>query len=298
MPHFQARDGARLHYLDIGRGAPTVMLHAFGMRAAFWLPYVLPFALTNRFVMLDFRGFGGSRQARLTQADALGQNADDVQDLLAHLGLERPRMVGFSIGAASAFAYQRAYGFDHLRAYMHVDQTPCIANKPDWRWGLMGDDNAAALERGRTLVQAFEGVERDRPFNALPRHLQNQFWGWFAEFFRSCFGKIWWRLLLGAGGTRYGRSLLDPNNWGAYLSCVQSFIEQDYDFRDSLRRVRTPFWILVGRRSQVFPAEGQRRIADLVPGARVHEFRGVGHVIPVEAPMRFTYALGHFLART
>lgn len=298
MPYFQARDGARLHYLDIGRGTPNVMLHAFGMRAAFWLPYVLPYVLTNRFVMLDFRGFGGSRHVRLTRADALGQNADDIQDLLAHLKLDNPRMVGFSIGAASAFAYQQRYGFDHLRAYMHVDQTPCIANKPDWRWGLMGDDNEAAFERGRALLQAFDGVDHALPFKQLPPELQEQFWAWFAEFFRSCFGSIWWRLVLGAGGVRYGRILLEPNNWSAYLRCVASFIEQDYDFRDSLRSVRTPLWVLVGRSSQVFPAQGQRHIARLVPGARVHEFRGAGHVIPVEAATRFTYTLGRFLART
>ncbi|HSW11418.1 MAG TPA: alpha/beta hydrolase, partial [Solimonas sp.] len=107
MPHFQTRDGARLHYLDIGRGPAVVMLHAFGMRAAMWLPFVLPFALRRRFILLDFRGFGGSRGVRLSQPDALRQNADDVHDLIQHLQLQRPKLVGYSIGAATGLEYQR-----------------------------------------------------------------------------------------------------------------------------------------------------------------------------------------------
>src|SRR5262245_48682077 len=71
MPAFTTRDGAKLHYLDVGRGRPCVMLHAFGMRASMWLPFVLPHANRHRFILLDFRGFGRSRGARLSGTDVL-----------------------------------------------------------------------------------------------------------------------------------------------------------------------------------------------------------------------------------
>ncbi|HEY0914292.1 MAG TPA: alpha/beta hydrolase [Solimonas sp.] len=297
MPFFQARDGARLHYLDIGRGPACVMLHAFGMRASMWLPFVLPFALHRRFVMLDFRGFGGSRGVKPRHADALRQNADDVHDLLQHLRLERPRMVGFSIGAASGLEYQRRYGFDRISAYLHVDQTPCIANDEAWTWGLMGAENVQAFERARELIAAFDPIDRDTPFQRLPPALQQQFWAWFGEFFESCIGHPVLKLVFRvAGGRRPGSHLLRADDWPIYLACVRAFIEQDYDFRESLRRVRIPFWVLVGRQSAVFPPEGQRRIARYVADARVIEFRYCGHIVPVEAPGRFLYTLGRFLA--
>jgi len=297
MPHFMARDGSRLHYLDIGRGPAVVMLHAFGMRSAMWLPFVLPFAHRRRFVMLDFRGFGGSRGVKLSQPDALRQNADDLHDLLQYLRLERPKLVGFSIGAATGLEYQRRYGFDRIAAYLHIDQTPCIANSADWRWGLMGDgDHEAAFDKARELMLAFEPIDRDTPFRLLPRSLQQQFWDWFAAFFGNCIGHPLWKLLYRvAGGSRPGH-LIDPDDWPIYLACVRSFVEEDYDFRESLRRVRVPVWVLVGRASAVFPPEGQRRIADYVPLTRIIEFRYCGHIVPVEAPGRFLLTLRRFLA--
>ncbi|AXQ28287.1 alpha/beta hydrolase [Solimonas sp. K1W22B-7] len=297
MPYFQARDGARLHYLDIGRGPACVMLHAFGMRAAMWLPFVLPFAARRRFVMLDFRGFGGSRGLRHSGNDALRQNADDLHDLLQQLKLDRPRMVGFSIGAACGLEYQRRYGFDQLSAYLHIDQTPCIANGGDWSWGLMGVQNEQAFANARELLAAFDPIDRDTLFHELPPALQQQFWDWFGEFFGSCIGHpVLKRVFRLAGGRRPGSHLLRADDWPIYLDCVRSFTVQDYDFRESLRRVRIPFWVLLGRNSAVFPPEGQRRIADYVSDTRVIEFRHCGHIVPVEAPARFLYTLGRFLA--
>lgn len=295
MPHFQARDGARLHYLDVGRGPACVMLHAFGMHAAMWLPFVLPFALRRRFILLDFRGFGGSRGLRHSGSDALGQNADDLHDLLQQLQLDRPKLVGFSIGAASGLEYQRRYGFDGLSAYLHVDQTPCIANDGNWRWGLMGGENLQAFDHARELLDAFAPIDRDTPFNALPASLQRQFRDWFGEFFDSCIGNPALKLVFRYGG---GQRLLRQDDWPIYLDCVRSFVEQDYDFRESLRRVRIPVWVLLGRKSQVFPPEGQRRIADYVRQTRVIELSHCGHIVPVEAPARFLYTLGRFLAAT
>jgi non-heme chloroperoxidase len=292
MPDFVARDGSRLHYLDIGRGPACVMLHAFGMRAAMWLPYVLPFAPRRRFVMLDFRGFGGSRGVPLGRADVLGQYADDLHDLR----LERPRLVGFSIGAATAFEYQRRYGFEALAAYLHIDQTPCIANCGDWSWGLMGDGNATAFASAREMIAAFDAAAVGTPFKALPPSLQRRFWHWFGKFFSSCVGHpLWHRLFRLWGEQRTGRLLLRPDDWPTYIACIRAFVEADYDFRDSLQRVRIPLWVLVGSASRVFPAEGQRRIARYVPNARVIELPLCGHAVPAEAPARFVYTLGRFL---
>jgi non-heme chloroperoxidase len=297
MPHFHTRDGARLHYLDVGRGRPVVMLHAFGMRSAMWLPSVLPFAHNHRFVMLDFRGFGGSRRQRLSHGDVLRQNADDVHDLLEQLRLRDARLVGFSIGAATALEYQRQYGFDRFVRYLHVDQTPCIANKPDWHWGLMGQGNAQAFASARQMLDAFDGVDVERPFHALPLALRQTYWRWFGGFFGACFGMPWWRWGLQAlGDRRAGGLLVRGDAWPVYLDAIRSFIERDYDFRDSLRKGRIPFWAILGRNSLIFPPEGQRRIAHYVPDTRIIEFRGCGHVIPAEAPARWVLGLRQYLA--
>lgn len=297
MAILHTRDGSALHYLDVGRGKPVVMLHAFGMRSAMWLPSVLPFAHRHRFVMLDFRGFGGSRLQRLNSGDVLRQNADDVHDLLEALQLRDARLVAFSIGAATALEYQRQYGFDRFVRYLHVDQTPCIANKPDWRWGLMGEKNVEAFASAHQMLAAFEGVDPQRSFRSLSPELQQAYWQWFGHFFGACFGMPWWRWALQAvGDRRAGGLLVRGDAWPVYIAAIRAFVERDYDFRESLRRVRIPFWVMLGRQSQIFPAEGQRRIADYVRDTRIIELRGCGHVIPAEAPARWVLGLRQFLS--
>ena len=51
------RDGADLHYLDVGRGPVCMLLHGFAMPAALWLPFVAPLATRFRFVLPNLRGF-------------------------------------------------------------------------------------------------------------------------------------------------------------------------------------------------------------------------------------------------
>ncbi|MDP3295751.1 MAG: hypothetical protein Q8M37_13590 [Nevskia sp.] len=47
MSHLTTRDGARLHYLDVGfgRGPACALLHGFGMQGAVWLPVIAPLPL-------------------------------------------------------------------------------------------------------------------------------------------------------------------------------------------------------------------------------------------------------------
>lgn len=296
MPYFNARDGARLHYHDVGRGPTCVMLHGFGMRGAMWGPFIRPFMRRRRFVLLDFRGFGRSRGVALAQRDVLQQNADDLHDLMGHLRLRRPELVAFSIGAGSALAYQQSYGLDSFGAYLHLDFSPCFRNKPGWSWGLMGADNETALQHGRDLAEHFEGVDRTLRLESLPAPLQREFWRWFGEFFQACFGQPWWQ---GAAWLAHrsgsSRRLLHDDSWPIYLDFVRSFVDHEYDFRDSLRDLGIPLWVGVGEWSTVFPPEGGRAMASFAPHTKVIEYRRAGHVLLAEAPVRVLRTLGKFL---
>ena len=68
MPYARMRDGARLHYLDVGRGPVCMLLHGFAMPAALWLPFVASLATRFRFVLPNLRGFGGSHRVKIGRA--------------------------------------------------------------------------------------------------------------------------------------------------------------------------------------------------------------------------------------
>lgn len=102
MPFVTLRDGQPIHVRICGRGEPVLLLPALGMRSCCWLPFIWPFLHGFRFYMPDFRGSGPSSAAGLNQADIFQNNREDVQDIIAHFGLQGFLLVGYSLGASVA----------------------------------------------------------------------------------------------------------------------------------------------------------------------------------------------------
>jgi pimeloyl-ACP methyl ester carboxylesterase len=94
--------GARIHYLDKGSGPSIVILHGLGGQMGNFT-YALLERLTDEFrvILMDRPGSGYSRRApgatgRLTEQAAI------VAEFIRKLGLERPLLVGHSLGGAIA----------------------------------------------------------------------------------------------------------------------------------------------------------------------------------------------------
>ena len=295
MPYLTTRDGARLHYHDIGRGAPVVLLHGFAMPAALWLPFVLPFARRYRFILPDLRGFGGSHRTPLAQRCLLTQHADDLADLLQGLHLRDVRLGGLSMGACTALQYHRLYGFDRIRSYLHIDQSPCVRNTADWAHGLLGATQAARLADWQTLMRKLEPY-RGQPYARLPKPLRRALWAKLGEFFDFAFHHRGWKAV--SRLARYElliRRVAPTANWTIYLDSVRSYLEDDYDWRTTLPTLQVPMTVLIGNDSIMYPAEGQRTIRELVPHARIVDIPDCGHAIPFEAPRVFRRELARFL---
>lgn len=296
MAYLTTRDGARLHYYDLGRGTPVVLLHGFAMPGALWLPFALPLLRRYRFVIPDLRGFGGSHTVPLSQPSLLDQHADDLADLLDTLDLRDVRLAGLSMGACTALQYHRRHGFERVRSYLHIDQAPCVRNREDWHYGLLGREQATRLGRWRALMDDLHPYRR-LPLAEVPTSLRRRLWQTLAEFFGYAFHGRPWQAFTGLARHERLISRLAPTaNWPIYMDCLRSYLEEDYDWRQSLRELRTPMTVMIGMQSTMYPAEGQLRILDAVPQARAIRVENCGHAVPFEAPRVFTRELQRFLA--
>jgi non-heme chloroperoxidase len=296
MPYLKTRDGARLHYHDVGRGEPVVLLHGFAMPAALWLPFALPFARRYRFVLPDLRGFGGSHRTKLSQRCLLSQHADDLADLLQALDLRDVRLGGLSMGACTSLQYHRLYGFERIHSYLHIDQSPCVRNTADWSHGLLGTRQHERLAGWQQLMRKLEPY-RGQPYARLPKPLRRALWSNLSEFFDFAFHHRGWKAFTRLA--RYElliRRVAPTANWTIYLDSVRSYLEDDYDWRTTLPTLQVPMTVLIGNDSIMYPAEGQRAIRELVPHARVVDIPDCGHAIPFEAPRVFRRELARFLA--
>jgi pimeloyl-ACP methyl ester carboxylesterase len=178
-----------------------------------------------------------------------------------------------------------------------MDQSPMVRNTPEWRWGLFGHSHHARMMEFRELIETMEQQGRDRPWKAIPSEIRDRLWVALARFMADAFhslplslGSIWLlkREML-------GRQVLPPDNWGVYLDCMRSYLERDYDMRQSLENIDLPMTVFVGMNSVMYPPAGQLYIGEQVKHAKVVRFNNCGHAIPLEAPLRFSRELSRFL---
>lgn len=93
-------DGGRLHYHRTGDGLqpPIVLLHGFSDNGLCWRRVAEVLEVTFDVVMVDARNHGGSSTGAVDVSDM----AADVAAVISTLELDRPAVVGHSIGAAVA----------------------------------------------------------------------------------------------------------------------------------------------------------------------------------------------------
>lgn len=102
MGDFVATDGLRLHYRENGTGPCVVLVHSFGFDGALWAEHgvVAPLMDAGRSVAaLDCRGHGLSDRPVDASVYGVDRLAQDVTELLDHLGLVEADLVAFSMGS-------------------------------------------------------------------------------------------------------------------------------------------------------------------------------------------------------
>lgn len=298
MPHLFMRDGAKLHYHDLGRKQAQrtcVLLHGFAMPSSLWMPFVVPHLHRARFILPSLRGFGGSHDLSLSKPELLTQHADDLADLMQQLDLTQVYLGGLSMGACTAMQYHRLYGFDRVRAYLHIDQSPRVRNAEDWPYGLLGADQDLEFQRMAALMRRLEPF-RGQPYRKLPRTLRRELWKSLSQFYDAAFHTRHWRGLVKLSRHEMLiRRVAPVDNWSIYLDCLRSYLEDDYDWRDTLPGIGVPTTVMIGLKSRMYPAAGQFAIREMIRDARIVEFERCGHSIPFERPGRFVRELGKFL---
>ncbi len=141
-------DDGVLHYLRTGNGRkpPLVLVHGFSDNARCWLQTALDLEGEYDIVLPDARGHGLSARAEPDQPVDL---AADLAAIIETLGIQRPIVVGHSMGAETAF--QLGVRFPHIPRAL-------ILEDPPWREPMQGDSGGQPPTRH--LATAVENISR------------------------------------------------------------------------------------------------------------------------------------------
>jgi pimeloyl-ACP methyl ester carboxylesterase len=94
-------NGLNLYYETHGTGRPMILLHG-GLGSGEMFGPILPtLAETHRVIVPDLQGHG--RTADIDRPIDIRLMADDIAALIDHLGLDKPDLVGYSLGGGVAF---------------------------------------------------------------------------------------------------------------------------------------------------------------------------------------------------
>ncbi|MBS3685137.1 alpha/beta fold hydrolase [Klebsiella quasipneumoniae] len=105
--HTAVVNDVRLHYVTAGSGDPLVLLHGWPQSWREW-QHLIP-SLAARFTVIapDMRGFGDSDKP--TSGYDKRTVAQDIRQLVQHLGFRDINLVGHDIGMMVAYEYASAY---------------------------------------------------------------------------------------------------------------------------------------------------------------------------------------------
>jgi pimeloyl-ACP methyl ester carboxylesterase len=94
-------NGINLYYEIHGSGRPLILLHGGLGSGEMFGPTLPALAADHRVIVVDLQGHG--RTADIDRRLDTGLMADDIAALIDHLGLEKPDLVGYSLGGGVAF---------------------------------------------------------------------------------------------------------------------------------------------------------------------------------------------------
>ncbi len=94
-------NGLHLYYETHGTGRPLVLLHGGLMSSEMFGPTIPALTQGHQVIAVDLQGHG--RTADVDRPIDVRLMADDIAALIDHLGLDKPDLVGYSLGGGVAF---------------------------------------------------------------------------------------------------------------------------------------------------------------------------------------------------
>src|ERR1700730_11465850 len=97
MPYADS-NGVRLYYEEAGKGTPIVFVHEFAADLRSWEPQVRHFSRRYRCVAFNARGYPPSDVPKAKSAYSQRIAADDIANVMRHIGLINAHIIGCSMG--------------------------------------------------------------------------------------------------------------------------------------------------------------------------------------------------------
>ena len=261
-------NGIRLHYTRTDGDKPPVLLaHGVTDAGPCWTAVAEALAPDYDAIMVDARGHGRSEAPERGYGPA--DQAEDLAGVIVGLGLDRPAMLGHSMGAATSLVL--------AGTYPELPGMILLEDPPAWWTGRTATPSETERLAGM----------RER-FNGLKHKTRDE-------------------LLAGQRAEQPGWADVELEPWAdakqRFSPNVLSFLDQDnaasVDWRAVLSRITCPALLITAdpERGAIVSAESAATLKALVPQLEIAHITEAGHNIRRDQFARYMEVVRGFLAR-
>lgn len=255
MATFKTRDDVSIYFKDWGpRNGPAVVLcHGWPLNADSWDAQAFHLASNGfRVIAHDRRGHGRSSQP--WDGNDMDHYADDLAQLIGHLGLRQVSVIGFSAGGGEVARFVGRHGTGNVARLALISAVTPFLRKTD------SNPNGAPVE-------VFDGMRAAQIGDRAQFFLgvaSGPFYGFNRPGAKISQGQIdlWWQQGMMAGL---------KNTY----DCVAAFSE---DFREDVKKFDRPTLIIHGDDDQIVPIDLSARVMErMLPSATLKIYEGAPH---------------------
>lgn len=260
------KNGASLEYYEVGEGEPLVLVNGTTEHFWMWAPQVPGFAEKYRVIMYNHRGIGKS--PRGTGTMTVRSLADDLDQLMDALHVDRAHVLGWSLG--SAVTQELAINHPNRVASALLFAT----------WGKTDGFLGALIAAMR---HPWKTGDRDIALATLG-----------LGFSREALESVEFMRLMSDVEPLMPSS---PSQIAAVYD--QWCADMAHDSYDRLPQIAAPTLVIGAEQDILCPPHETKRVAATIPNAEHHLFTGPGssHAVQWERPMDFLAVVLEFLAR-
>lgn len=243
------RDGTRIGYTLRDRknaGRRVALVHSLAMDRDFWQPVAE--RLKASVLTYDCRGHGVSDKPAGPYTAELFAN--DLADLLDHVGWPKTMVAGASMGGSVALAFA-AHHLSRVRALGLVDTTAWYGTKAPEEWA---DRANKALQSGLAVLVDFQTTR------------------WFGNAFRAQH----------PDAVKRSVDVFLRNDLNAYAATCKML--GSFDQRKALPTIEVPTSVIVGEEDYATPVVMAQALHKGIYGSTLTVLKGARHLTPLEQP--------------
>lgn len=242
MPYAKV-NGINICYEVRGEGLPVVLIGGLGSQMSSWAAQVPLYSRHFKVIVFDNRGAGLSDKP--TDAYSIEDMADDTVELIDSLGIQSAFFVGKSMGGMIA----QWIGIKYPEKVNRLVLACTSASRDEVGNEILRMGREIAIRVGMKAVW-----------------LTALFLGYTREYLETNLGNIKETLAL------------IPENKEAIDGYIgQSLACEGHNTKDLVSKIKVPTLVMLGDRDQIASPRRSRELVELIPGAKLLVFKGVGH---------------------